>query len=325
MRIALALAALALISALTVSVIPRTAFAFEPPDSATYLVRYDDDSVPPDYSTEIWTVSVTASDASSYTTSANFSAPPKRRNTLGSTLEIISSQIVLSKADSQPVSQIFQYTLGGPIWTANITYTYFDFPGMPLQVGQMWTERLHVALVGVLSFDDLYDCRVTGGGVMNIPGCGDVPYVIVEKWLTSETDPYWAPPGGTLPYLAKIQYWPVAALGTAVGPLYEKAMRHYLGVEEQIMTSSAPCPCDTDSDGIPDVSDNCRDTPNTDQTDRDGDGIGDVCDRYPDDPTNEGGSGSIPGMSAWGALGTIIALGVVATVMLRRRQTQHTP
>jgi len=35
---------------------------------------------------------------------------------------------------------------------------------------------------------------------------------------------------------------------------------------------------DTDSDGIPDNSDNCPDIPNTDQADGDGDGIGDVCD-----------------------------------------------
>jgi hypothetical protein len=35
---------------------------------------------------------------------------------------------------------------------------------------------------------------------------------------------------------------------------------------------------DEDADGVPDAADNCRTTPNADQTDTDGDGLGDVCD-----------------------------------------------
>lgn len=43
-----------------------------------------------------------------------------------------------------------------------------------------------------------------------------------------------------------------------------------------------PQPTDTDGDGFPDDSDNCPNTPNTDQTDTDGDAIGDACDNCPD-------------------------------------------
>ena len=39
---------------------------------------------------------------------------------------------------------------------------------------------------------------------------------------------------------------------------------------------------DTDSDSVPDASDNCPQTPNTDQADGDGDGVGDVCDNCPE-------------------------------------------
>ncbi|MFH0982548.1 MAG: hypothetical protein V2A79_13565 [Planctomycetota bacterium] len=45
------------------------------------------------------------------------------------------------------------------------------------------------------------------------------------------------------------------------------------------------CIVDTDGDGIPDGSDNCRYDFNPDQEDRDGDQFGDVCDPCPDDPT----------------------------------------
>ncbi|HUU84736.1 MAG TPA: thrombospondin type 3 repeat-containing protein [Phycisphaerae bacterium] len=45
------------------------------------------------------------------------------------------------------------------------------------------------------------------------------------------------------------------------------------------------CIVDTDGDGVPDGTDNCRFVPNPDQADRDGDTFGDVCDPCPDDPT----------------------------------------
>jgi hypothetical protein len=42
---------------------------------------------------------------------------------------------------------------------------------------------------------------------------------------------------------------------------------------------------DSDGDGIPDGTDNCRYDPNPEQEDQDGDDFGDACDPCPDDPT----------------------------------------
>ncbi|RME50093.1 MAG: PKD domain-containing protein, partial [Deltaproteobacteria bacterium] len=44
---------------------------------------------------------------------------------------------------------------------------------------------------------------------------------------------------------------------------------------------------DTDRDGVPDISDNCPQDPNPEQTDTDGDGIGDACDNCPQDSNPE--------------------------------------
>jgi secreted trypsin-like serine protease len=44
---------------------------------------------------------------------------------------------------------------------------------------------------------------------------------------------------------------------------------------------------DSDGDNIPDSSDNCPATPNSDQLDADSDGVGDVCDAFPNDPDND--------------------------------------
>src|SRR5215217_4432851 len=43
-------------------------------------------------------------------------------------------------------------------------------------------------------------------------------------------------------------------------------------------TATTPPPTDTDTDGVPDTSDNCRTVANPDQADTDGDGVGDACD-----------------------------------------------
>jgi len=56
---------------------------------------------------------------------------------------------------------------------------------------------------------------------------------------------------------------------------------------------------DSDSDSVPDESDNCPNTPNLDQTDSDGDGLGDACDNCPNVPnpdqidSDEDGLGSV--------------------------------
>jgi hypothetical protein len=44
---------------------------------------------------------------------------------------------------------------------------------------------------------------------------------------------------------------------------------------------------DRDSDGVPDVCDNCPSTVGADQTDSDGDGLGDLCDPCPGDPEDD--------------------------------------
>lgn len=51
-------------------------------------------------------------------------------------------------------------------------------------------------------------------------------------------------------------------------------------------TGGTPCP-DADSDGVPDSTDNCVNTANSDQADADNDGVGDVCDSCPNDALND--------------------------------------
>lgn len=59
---------------------------------------------------------------------------------------------------------------------------------------------------------------------------------------------------------------------------------------------------DGDADGVPDATDNCRETPNPDQVDGDGDGAGDACDPRPAEFDHQlkgqlviiGGSGMAP-------------------------------
>ena len=58
------------------------------------------------------------------------------------------------------------------------------------------------------------------------------------------------------------------------------------------VTGSAPV--DSDGDGVPDNTDNCPTTANTDQTDTDGDGDGDACDTDDDDDGVADGSDNCP-------------------------------
>lgn len=57
--------------------------------------------------------------------------------------------------------------------------------------------------------------------------------------------------------------------------------------EDQCFNFSAIDVADTDSDGVPGVSDNCNAISNSGQQDSDGDGVGDACDSCPNDPTND--------------------------------------
>jgi MYXO-CTERM domain-containing protein len=76
---------------------------------------------------------------------------------------------------------------------------------------------------------------------------------------------------------------------------------------------------DTDSDTVPDVSDNCRVVFNTDQSDLDEDGVGDVCDDSPSDGIAANGGGGCAGGGGGGGLAfAAAALGLA--VLLRRRR-----
>jgi uncharacterized repeat protein (TIGR01451 family) len=71
---------------------------------------------------------------------------------------------------------------------------------------------------------------------------------------------------------------------TAVGTNLYVTWRDNSSGNYEILFSSALISTpiiDTDSDGIPDNTDNCPTTPNPDQADTDGDGIGDACDTTP--------------------------------------------
>jgi len=58
----------------------------------------------------------------------------------------------------------------------------------------------------------------------------------------------------------------------------EKATEASQGKTKNPHCDTEPPITDTDSDGIPDVEDNCPNVSNVNQEDLDGDGIGDVCD-----------------------------------------------
>gem|GEM_PF-5365734 len=123
--------------------------------------------------------------------------------------------------------------------------------------------------------------------VCNAPGNPaviDVYDPVNDTWHTHETYP-----GGN-------DYVPVIADdGTNV---YALADAYTLpGALECWVGSVGPAP-DADGDGVPDLTDNCPDTPNPDQVDSDGDGIGDACDELPAALIFEGpidrGEGPVP-------------------------------
>ena len=77
--------------------------------------------------------------------------------------------------------------------------------------------------------------------------------------------------------------WTVTNKGTTTSTYYWKCDYEYKVNESNQVTVIVDLPPqqDTDSDGIPDISDNCPYAYNPDQTDSDGDGAGDTCDNCP--------------------------------------------
>jgi hypothetical protein len=67
----------------------------------------------------------------------------------------------------------------------------------------------------------------------------------------------------------------------------------YLLNDDTIQAVSLELEGDRDGDGAPDDTDNCPDTPNTDQLDSDGDGVGDLCDP---DVVDTDGDGVVDGL-----------------------------
>lgn len=85
---------------------------------------------------------------------------------------------------------------------------------------------------------------------------------------------------GTLLYSAKGVYVVEVMLLDFEKPTVDEELEFTIG-------GPAPTPVvDTDSDGVPDATDNCPRTANPDQADSDGDGIGDVCDEVVPPPTD---------------------------------------
>jgi len=62
-----------------------------------------------------------------------------------------------------------------------------------------------------------------------------------------------------------------------IGPSATFSNNAFIDWFELHNTGTAPPPTDTDGDGVPDSSDNCRTVANPDQADSDGDGVGDAC------------------------------------------------
>jgi hypothetical protein len=71
----------------------------------------------------------------------------------------------------------------------------------------------------------------------------------------------------------------------AIGPSINGGSSYTILISSAIITASNQT--DSDTDGVPDPCDNCRDTHNSAQLDSDDDGVGDVCDPCPFDPEND--------------------------------------
>jgi photosystem II stability/assembly factor-like uncharacterized protein len=101
------------------------------------------------------------------------------------------------------------------------------------------------------------------------------------------------------------QSWAALGTGMPIVPLHDLCLHgptrklvagtHGRSMYATYLASSDPT--DTDSDGVPDVDDNCPEIYNPLQTDNDGDSLGNVCDNCPDNynPTQDDADGDLAG------------------------------
>ncbi|WP_340201372.1 thrombospondin type 3 repeat-containing protein [Ascidiimonas sp. W6] len=179
-----------------------------------------------------------------------------------------------------------------------------------------WTEITGPQFVGSIS-------DIEFGETSNDIMISFYNFGVISIWVTDDNGATWFPKEGNLPNLPvfTILQNPLSRnevlVGTALGvwktsnfndtsPVWEASFNgmsnvsvndlDYRATDNTVLactygrgfftgTFEVDTTADDDSDGVPNATDNCPDTPNADQADADNDGIGDVCD---DDADNDG-------------------------------------
>jgi hypothetical protein len=88
-------------------------------------------------------------------------------------------------------------------------------------------------------------------------------------------------------------HWTPSVDGNYCGITLSVTDNHGAASNMAICISVGSSPADTDSDGVPTVSDNCAQVANNDQSDQDHDGVGDLCDPTPCTSDQQVSSGAV--------------------------------